>query len=47
MKIELEREEDGRWIAEIPDIPGVMVYGATRNEAISKAKVLAKSRQTA
>ena len=41
MKIEIEREEDGRWIAEIPDIPGVMAYGATRKEAISKVEALA------
>ncbi|MBM4350873.1 MAG: type II toxin-antitoxin system HicB family antitoxin [Deltaproteobacteria bacterium] len=41
MKIEIEREEDGRWIAEIPDLPGVMVYGNSRNEAISKAEALA------
>ena len=41
MKIEIEREEDGRWIAEIPELPGVMVYGDTRNQAISKAKALA------
>ena len=41
MKIEIEREEDGRWIAEIPDLPGVMVYGDSRNEAISKAEALA------
>lgn len=41
MKIEIEREDDGRWIAEIPDLPGVMVYGATRDEAISKAEALA------
>ena len=41
MKIEIEREEDGRWIAEIPDLPGVMVYGASRDEAISKAEALA------
>ena len=41
MKIEIEREEDGRWIAEIPELPGVMVYGDTRNRAISKAEVLA------
>lgn len=41
MNIELEREEDGRWIAEIPDIPGVMVYGQSREEAISKVKALA------
>lgn len=38
MKIEIEREEDGRWIAEIPELPGVMVYGDTRNQAIAKAK---------
>ena len=40
MKIEIERE-DGRWIAEIPELPGVMVYGETRNQAISKAEALA------
>jgi predicted RNase H-like HicB family nuclease len=41
MKIEIEREDDGRWIAEIPELPGVMAYGKNRNEAISKAQVLA------
>ena len=41
MIIEIEREEDGRWIAEVPDLPGVMTYGATRDEAVSKVKVLA------
>ena len=41
MKIEIEREEDGRWIAEIPELPGVMVYGDTRNQAILKAEALA------
>ena len=41
MNIEIEREEDGRWIAEIPDLPGVMAYGHSRDEAISKAKALA------
>jgi predicted RNase H-like HicB family nuclease len=41
MKIEIEREDDGRWIAEIPALPGVMVYGVTRDEAISKAESLA------
>jgi predicted RNase H-like HicB family nuclease len=39
--IEIEREADGRWIAEIPAIPGVMVYGSTRLEAVSKVKALA------
>jgi predicted RNase H-like HicB family nuclease len=41
MKIEIEREDDGRWIAEIPELPGAMAYGNKRNEAISKAQVLA------
>lgn len=39
--IEFEQEEDGRWIAEIPDLPGVMVYGSTREEAQSKVEALA------
>lgn len=41
MNIEIEREEDGRWMAEVPDLPGVMVYGQSRTEAISKVKALA------
>ena len=41
MKIETEQEEDGRWIAEILDLPGTMVYGDTRDEAIAKVKALA------
>ena len=41
MIVEIDREEDGRWIAEIPDLPGVMTYGQTRDEAIAKAKALA------
>jgi len=41
MKIEIEREDDGRWIAEIPELPGVMAYGDSQNEAISKAEALA------
>ena len=41
MKVELGRESDGRWIAEVPDIPGVMVYGQSREEAINKVEVLA------
>ena len=39
--IELDREEDGRWIAEIPELPGVMTYGATREEAVAKVQALA------
>lgn len=41
MNIEIEREEDGRWIAEISDLSGVMAYGQSREEAISKVKALA------
>ena len=39
--IELEREEDGRWIAEVPQLPGVLAYGATAEEAANKAEALA------
>lgn len=41
MRIEIEREDDGRWIAEVPDLPGVMVYGQTREQAIAKVQALA------
>jgi len=41
MKIEIEKEDDGRWIAEIPELPGVMAYGKSRDEAISKVEALA------
>ncbi len=41
MNIELEQEEDGRWIAEIKQLPGAVVYGKNREEAISKVEVLA------
>jgi predicted RNase H-like HicB family nuclease len=41
LKIEIEREEDGRWIAEVPDLPGVLVYGRTEAEARTKATALA------
>jgi predicted RNase H-like HicB family nuclease len=41
VKIEVEREKDGRWIAEVPDLPGVMVYGKTRAQALAKVKALA------
>jgi len=41
MKIEIEREKDGRWIAEVPDLSGVMAYGKTRKQAIAKAEALA------
>ena len=40
MRIEVEAEEDGRYIAEVPTIPGAMVYGAAANEAIRKVEAL-------
>jgi predicted RNase H-like HicB family nuclease len=41
LKIELEREEDGRWIAEVPALPGVLAYGDTEAEARARAVSLA------
>jgi predicted RNase H-like HicB family nuclease len=38
--IELEQENDGRWIAEVIDLPGVLAYGQTRQEAIAKVQAL-------
>jgi len=39
--IECEREADGRWLAEVPELPGVMAYGNTPEEAQAKTQVLA------
>ena len=39
-RIELEQEQDCRWIAEVIDIPGVLVYGKSREEAVLKAQAL-------
>ena len=39
--IEHEREEDGRWLAEVPELAGVRAYGATADEAMAKAESLA------
>ena len=41
LSIELDREDDGRWIAEALELPGVMTYGSTREEAISNTEKLA------
>ncbi len=41
MRMEVEQEENGRWIAEVTDLSGVMAYGVTREEAIRKAKASA------
>ena len=40
-KIECEREEDGRWLAEVPQLPGVLAYGGSADEAMSRAEILA------
>ncbi|NET59853.1 MAG: type II toxin-antitoxin system HicB family antitoxin [Symploca sp. SIO2E6] len=40
-KIEVEQEEDGRWLAEIPELSGVMLYGQTLEEAKTKVQALA------
>ena len=39
--IEFEQEADGRWLAEIPELPGVLAYGATADEAMGRAEILA------
>ncbi len=41
MTIEVERETDGRWMAEVVELPGVMLYAPTRDEAIARVKILA------
>jgi predicted RNase H-like HicB family nuclease len=41
LSIEYEHEEDGRWLAEVPELPGVLTYGATAEEAMVKAEALA------
>jgi predicted RNase H-like HicB family nuclease len=39
--LECEQEDDGRWLAEVPQLPGVLAYGATADEAMARAEVLA------
>ena len=39
--VDIEREEDGRWVGEVAELPGVLTYGVTREEAVAKAKALA------
>jgi len=41
LTIEIEQEEDGRFIAEVPDLPGVLAYGATQEQAVARAQALA------
>lgn len=41
LTVEVEREDDGRWLAEVPELPGVLAYGASRDEAVLRAQALA------
>ena len=41
MPIQIEREDDGRWIAEVPELPGVMAYGEDRDSAVARVQALA------
>lgn len=41
LTLEVEQEEDGRWLAEVPELPGVMSYGVTSDDAMRKAESLA------
>jgi predicted RNase H-like HicB family nuclease len=41
LRVEFEQETDGRWIADVTDLPGVMAYGKTREEALAAVEVLA------
>ncbi|HSC17284.1 MAG TPA: type II toxin-antitoxin system HicB family antitoxin [Rhizomicrobium sp.] len=41
MRLEVEQEEDGRWLAEAPELPGVIAYGASRAEAVARVETLA------
>ena len=40
-EIEIDREADGRWLAEVPDLSGVMAYGQTRDQAVARVQALA------
>jgi predicted RNase H-like HicB family nuclease len=41
LTVEVEQEDDGRWLAEVPELPGVLAYGQSRAEAITRAQALA------
>lgn len=41
LRVELEREDDGRWMAGVPELPGVLTYGGTREEAVARVQALA------
>jgi len=39
--VDVDRENDGRWIGEVPELPGVLAYGSSREEAVARTKALA------
>jgi predicted RNase H-like HicB family nuclease len=41
LTVEVEQEDDGRWLAEVPELPGVLAYGQVREEAVGRAQALA------
>ena len=41
LSIEVKQEEDGRWLSEVPELPGVLAFGQSRSEAVVRAQVLA------
>jgi predicted RNase H-like HicB family nuclease len=41
LTLEIEREDDGRFLAEVPDLPGVLAYGETQEQAVARAQALA------
>lgn len=41
LTLEIDREDDGRFIAEVPDLPGVLAYGATQDQAVARAQAMA------
>lgn len=41
LSVELDREDDGRWLAEVPDLPGVLAYGRSREDALARVQALA------
>ena len=42
--LECEAEDDGRWLAEVPELPGVLAYGSSRTKALANAEVLGACR---
>jgi predicted RNase H-like HicB family nuclease len=42
LEVDFDREDDGRWIAEVPELPGVLAYGSTQEETRAKAEALAQ-----